>query len=125
MAKKVVTIQQWKSDNMEYPAVSGRLLGLLTRQDFEEVMALEGRQNKLFTVKGASLADVTARKDISGLRLAVALHKKDGKPVVGKHLYITEELGFVYKFKEGEDDCQITTDNQETYFYLSEEERAD
>jgi len=120
MANKVtVEVYEGRDDSVTF---KGRLLGWISPGEFERIMALDGLQQKLYTVPTTPLMEAAERDDdesIEGLRLALAIHKVDDEAIIGKRIFISAPAQYVSSLVEDGSEVQIIGD--EAYYLLSEE----
>jgi len=120
MSKKVQTqIDLWTGgdDNIKY---KGRLLGLVTDEEFNAIINSARLQKKVATKETISLKEITDNhKDLAGHRLVLAIKYKDDITSVGKKLFISERLYLVSYVRASKGECGITGETN-SYLFIKE-----
>lgn len=119
MTKRVINIDICQDRN-KVTKIKGRLLGLINKEEFKGIIESQAMRTRLFCVETTSLEDVADVDDMNGLRLVVAVRKKNGKDMFGKHLFVSDPLTIASYLKEDKSEAHISSENN--YFILQEEE---
>lgn len=101
-------------------AIKGRLLGFLRPNEFADLLTSANVKNKVFTSRTVSVSELVQVDDVAGLRLVSTIKERDGEPVLGKKLFITEPLDMISSFGGNKREAQIN--GKAMYYILSEEE---
>jgi len=102
----------------------GRLLGLITSEEFAKLIDDKTTANKLYTKETTPLADLMGLKDadIKDMRLVMTVKSKNEKSVPLKTLYVSDRIGLMSyesiggKTGDGEDEIVVNTENDECLF---------
>ena len=106
-----------KNNNVKY---KGRLLGLITDEEFNAIIKSAGLQKKVATKETVLLSEITDNhKDLSGYRLVLAIKSKDDITVIGKKLFVSERLHLVSYVRPNKNECGITGEVN-SYMFIKE-----
>lgn len=85
----------------------GRLLGLIDSSQFSSLLKHKSLQSKFLTMETMKLSEITEHyKEMNGLRLAVAVKKRNGE-WADKYLFVSEKLSNVsYTAGKGQAELQ-------------------
>jgi hypothetical protein len=121
MSREVLKISVFtKNESIEY---EGRLLGVITPTEFHKIVNQKKWKGRAFTSETVTLRDFASSfpkdEDVAGLRLAIAIKKKDRKTLVGKKLFISEPLDFISNVgKADKPDLTLNAGDSSTYIVL-------
>jgi hypothetical protein len=119
-AKKVQTqIEVWTGgeDGIKY---QGRLLGLITDEEFNAIMNSASLQKRVITKETVPLREITENyKDLSGHRIVLAIKSKNDVVVMGKKLFISERLHLMSYVRDAKGECGITGET-DSYLFIKE-----
>lgn len=95
-------IDKEKSSEKKYKI---RIVGLVTDEEVAKIKKNEDLLKNLYTSETVSLMDIAMNSEIEGLRIAGAVHTKDGVQLTSnKSIFISEKIDFV---------CQVEPTNQQ------------
>ena len=103
LKRRTVSIDFWGSSSISRAnlgsngrAYSGRLLGLITDEEFASLIENPDLQKKCYTSATIPLSEIVDNHEaLDGYRIVVAVKEIDDKPVIGQRLFITERLSLV------------------------------
>ena len=103
LKRRTVSIDFWGSSSISRAnlgsngrAYSGRLLGLITDEEFASLIENSELQKKCYTSATIPLSEIVDNHEaLDGYRIVVAVKEIDDKPVIGQRLFITERLSLV------------------------------
>lgn len=98
----------------------GRCLGLISPDEFAALTTDTDLRRKLLTVATTDLADIAAVDNVDGLRLAVAVTKRDGKTIIGKKLLLTDAFEYISNFRNTETFFSVNCKNEYMLVSLAE-----
>lgn len=103
----------------------GRLLGVITEEEFNRTINSKSLQAKTFTKPTLSIRAFASafpkNEDVKGLRLVIAVRKRDERDLLGKHLYISEPMDFISKIGTPEKpEMTINAGNQSSYIVIEQ-----
>lgn len=127
LRKKITSIDFWAanvdaracrgSDGRHY---SGRLIGLITDEEFAALIKSKDIQKKCFTSATIPLSEIVSyHEELEGFRLVLAVKEIDKEPVVTQTLFITERLSLI-SYLNTDISAGITGENG-AYMLLEEE----
>jgi len=92
MHEKLITAKDTNQQGIMESAYEGRLLGLIDNKQFSSLLKHKDLQSKFLTTETMKLGEITEHyKEMRGLRLAVAVKKRNGE-WADKNLFISEKL---------------------------------
>ena len=103
LKRRTVSIDFWGSSSISRAnlgsngrAYSGRLLGLITDEEFASLIENSELQKKCYTSATIPLSEIVDNHEaLDGYRIVVAVKEINDKPVIGQRLFITERLSLV------------------------------
>jgi len=103
LKRRTVSINFWGSSSISRAnlgsngrAYSGRLLGLITDEEFASLIENSELQKKCYTSATIPLSEIVDNHEaLDGYRIVVAVKEINDKPVIGQRLFITERLSLV------------------------------
>jgi hypothetical protein len=101
----------------------GRLLGLVTEEEYAGLVKNPELRTKLFTVETKSIKDVSTVENVENMRLAIALKKRNNEQVTRRTLFLTEQLDMLNNVV-GDDDITFVGKNG-SYMLLTIEGSGD
>ena len=107
MKNKLVSLHMYNGADEEDPVYKGRLLGLITEEEFRKIISSRDLQTKIETGVTVPLTDVAKHSDLDGMRMVLSLRKKDETTVL-KRLFISEKLGMVTCYKPDSSEISVT-----------------
>ena len=119
MVKKLVNIQAFLKDNTNM-TYKGRLLGLLTEEEYAGLVTQPDLMRKLFSVGSKPLQDISdAKVDVEDMRLAITVMEKDDEAILTPTLFVTDPLEMISSVVDNK--C-INLNGKNSTFYIVEEE---
>jgi len=128
LKRRTVSIDFWGSSSISRAnlgsngrAYSGRLLGLITDEEFASLIENPDLQKKCFTSATIPLSEIVDNHEaLDGYRIVIAVKEIDDKPVIGQKLFITERLSLV-SYLNTDKSAGITGENG-AYMLIDEKE---
>lgn len=123
-SKKVVKVETY-AENGKNVAYEGRLLGLIDDEEFNVIIRNKVIQTRCLTKQLILLANITDAKEyagfegLKGLRMVMAVKKKEGVNCYTKTLFISDKLSFISYVKDdgaaftGENNSWLTIEEKE------------
>ena len=115
--KKQVELQVFKEGGrgLKY---TGRLLGLLSSEEFAALFVKPELKHKMTTVETTPLDIIGKMENIEGLRLAISVRKRDDISISPQRLvFVSEPLEHVSSYRSTD---EVTFVNAESYFIAKE-----
>lgn len=81
----------------------GRLLGLLTSEEYAGIVEKPELRNKIMTVSTTSLKSISDLDNVEGFRIALAVKQRDDVDIFRKILLVTEPLEHLSSFISNRD----------------------
>lgn len=100
----------------------GRLIGLITNEEFNALVNDKTIQNRIYTKASIPLTDIMGLDEavIEDMRLVMAVKTRDDENVPGKMLFVSDMLSIVANETEAVDDVQneviLNTNSQDCIF---------
>jgi len=128
LKKRTISIDFWGSSSISRAnlgsngkAYSGRLLGLITDEEFASLIENPDLQKKCYTSATIPLSEIVDNHEaLDGYRIVVAVKEIDDKPVIGQRLFVTERLSLV-SYLNTDKSAGITGENG-AYMLIDEKE---
>ena len=119
MPKKQIELQVFKAEDST--TYKGRLLGLLSPEEYAALCERAELKDKILTVATAELSEVGKIDKIDDLRLVMTVKERDGLPVSDRLLFITEPLEYINSFSANKK-VEVTMVGAEemSYFTITE-----
>lgn len=119
MTKKLVELQTFIGESDVQPKFTGRLLGLLTEEEYAAIVSKPDTRRHLFSVETKNLADIyDATVEIDGKRLAMSVIEKDDTEAMYHTLFITNPLEAINSVIDSK---TINLEGKGQTFYIIEE----
>lgn len=74
---------------------NGRLLGLITANEYAALIEKAELRNKITNVATTKISDFGAISNVSNSRLAMVVKNRDGADIINRTLFITEPLSYI------------------------------
>jgi hypothetical protein len=118
MIKKTIKMQAFLDKDISAD-LEGRLLGLVTEEEYAGLVSKPDIRRRLFSVGTKPLKDIFSDKvDVEDKRLVMTITKKDDVEVFSQSLFITNPLEMVSSVV---DEQNINLDGKGQTFYMIEE----
>jgi hypothetical protein len=89
------------NNNRSSMSYYGRLLGIMSDEDFHVLIGKKEAQNKLFTAETKPLSEIGRNYDkLDGKRIIMTIREVDGTPLVERKFFVTEKLGMISFYNE-------------------------
>jgi len=125
-SKKIVTVVIYESDGNKDKKYEGRLLGLINDDEFNALARNSVVRGRCITKRTMPLSVITECKKfdgidgLNGLRLVVAVKKKDGVDCYKKILLVSEKLEYISYVRE--DGCTAFAGKNNSWMTVEERE---
>jgi len=118
MAGKLVKLQAFL-DRERHPEFTGRLLGLVTEEEFAGLVNKPEIRRQLFSVGSKPLKDLCdSGVDVENKRLVMTVKEKDDVEVLPQTLFITNPLEMISSIINDEN---INVEGKDQSYYIVEE----
>ena len=99
----------------------GRLLGLITNEEFNALIDSKEVQNKIYTKGTLPLTDIMGLTDVEDMRLVMTVRKRGEKEVPAKTLFVSDKITMLTyesngKAEDGKEEVIINTASDECLF---------
>jgi len=119
MVKKLVNIQAFLGTDINN-TYKGRLLGLLSEEEYAGLVSQPELMRKLFSVGTKPLLDLSdATIDVEDMRLVATVVEKNDEPLLTPTLFVTDPLEMVSSIV---DKGCINLNGKKNTFYIVDEE---
>lgn len=108
--KKKVVVNLYGHQSQIDKQYSGRLLGLITSEEFNALIKNKSLQTKFLTSETVGIKEINDNySELNGLRIVVAV-KKIGDTEVTKQLFVSEPLNMINYFYSQKNEMGLITD---------------
>jgi hypothetical protein len=91
------------TDNRSSMSYYGRLLGIMSDEDFHVLIGNKEAQSKLFTAETKPMSAIGKNYDrLGGKRIIMTIREIDGEAQPERKFFVTEKLDMISLYKEGE-----------------------
>lgn len=93
--KNMVKVEIYGDTNEATEIVHGRLLGMVTNSQYYTMLKDRSLMNKLSTVPTKSLSEIAQLHDITDMRIALVIKKRNNTPVSRKQIFFSGPLDMI------------------------------
>jgi len=93
--KIVVKIEMFNENGRESDIIEGRLLGMVTDEQYRAMMQDKSLVNRLSTVPTKSLSEIASLKDVANMRLALVIKSRNNKPISRRQMFFSAPFDMI------------------------------
>jgi len=93
--KNMVKVEVYGATNEATEIVCGRLLGMVTSEQYHTMMRDRSMMNRLATVSTKSLSEIAKLEDVTDMRIALIIKKRNNVTISRKQIFFSGPLDMI------------------------------